>query len=176
MLKPMQTKMAGGALRAVVVATVTLGALALTQPAAASSATAVDAHRGGGIGRGGGAVCRDTGLAAAAEALNMTTDELSTQLWGGKTLADLATAAGVDLEEVQAAVNEACVAAQKTAIEQAVTDGDLTREHADWLLEGLEKGFWGQANGGFGFGRGGHEFRVRPDSQTTPTTPTGTNS
>jgi hypothetical protein len=106
---------------------------------------------GRGFGRGiGGQV----GLEAAAEALNMDVDELSTQLWGGKTLADLAEEAGVDLQAVQDAVNAALEAAKRDAIEQAVEDGNLTREHADWLLEGLDKGFLsGRGFGHFG-GRG----------------------
>jgi hypothetical protein len=110
-------------------------------------------HMGGrGFGRGMGG---EVGLEAAAEALGMTADELSTQLWGGKTLADLAEEAGVDLQEVQDAVNAALEAAKRDAIEQAVEAGDLSREHADWLLEGLDNGYWGgRGFGGFG-GRGG---------------------
>lgn len=89
------------------------------------------------------------GLEAAAEALGMTAEELSTQLWGGKTLAELAEAAGVDLQDVRDAVNAALEAAQREAIEQAVEDGTITREHADWLLQGLDNGYLG----GHGFGR-----------------------
>lgn len=101
--------------------------------------------RGHGLGRGmlGGAQ-----LEAIAEELGMTADELSTQLWGGKTLADLAEQAGVELEDLQAAASAAQEAATREAIEQAVEDGELTREHADWLLEGLDNGYWG----GRGFG------------------------
>jgi hypothetical protein len=87
----------------------------------------------------------------------MTADELSAQLWGGETLANLADEAGVDLQAVQDAVTEACEQATRDAIEQAVTDGTITRAHADWLLEGLEQGFWGGGRGfGLGIGRGGH--------------------
>lgn len=110
---------------------------------------------GRGFGRGFGG---QVGLEAAAEALGMTADELSTQLWGGKTLADLADEKGVELQDVQDAVNAAHEAAMRDAIEQAVEDGDLSREHADWLLEGLDNGYWGGGGfGGFGgcHGRGG---------------------
>jgi hypothetical protein len=102
------------------------------------------------------------GLEAIAEALGMTVDELSTQLWGGKTLADLAEEAGVDLQDVRDAVEAAQEAATRDAIEQAVEDGNLSREHADWLLEGLDNGFWGgHGFGGFGgcVGRGGFHGR-----------------
>lgn len=95
----------------------------------------------------------EVGMEAAAEVLGMTADELSTQLWGGKILADIAEEQGVDLADVQAAVESAIQAvretAQRSAIEQALEDGTITQENADWLLEGLEKGF---LNNGFGFG------------------------
>jgi hypothetical protein len=144
---------------------VVLGAIS---PASAHEAQAERAQFGarmaiaphGGFGRG---LCGEAGLAAAAEALDMTADELSTQLWGGKTLADLADAAGVELQTVRDAVDAACKQATRDAIEQAVTDGRLSREQADWLLEGLDKGYWGSGHGfgfgGRGFGRGGlHGF------------------
>ncbi|HSF82594.1 MAG TPA: hypothetical protein VLA49_15265 [Anaerolineales bacterium] len=120
---------------------------------------------GRGFGRGLGG---EVGLQAAAEALGMSVDELSTQLWGGKTLADLAEEKGLDLAELQATVKAAVQAERETAmratIEQALENGTITQEHADWLLEGLEKGF---LMGGFGFGPGfggrggfhGHGFK-----------------
>jgi uncharacterized membrane protein len=107
-----------------------------------------------GFGRG---VCGQAGLEAAAELLGMTTDELSTQLWGGRTLADLADKAGVDLQTLRDAVEAANQAAMETAmrdaIEQALEDGYITQEQADWLLQGLEQGFFPMGRG-FGFGHG----------------------
>jgi hypothetical protein len=95
-------------------------------------------------------------LEAAAKALGMTTDELSAELWGGKTLSDIAEEKGVDIVAVQAAVEAAQIAETKTAIEQAVTDGTMTRDKADWLIEGLDAGYWGAGvKGDFGFGMGG---------------------
>jgi len=108
--------------------------------------------RGGGFGFGGG-LCGQAGLEAAAEALGMTTDALSTQLWGGRTLADLADKASVDLQTVRDTVDAACQAATKDAIEQAVEDGYLSQGQADWMLEGLGQGFFPMGRG-FGFGRG----------------------
>ncbi len=100
-------------------------------------------------------------LDAAAKALGMTSAELSAQLWGGKTLSDIAAAKGVDIATVQAAVQAAEVAETKTAIQQAVTAGTITQAKADWLIQGLTAGYWGPgAQGGdfgFGFGEpGGH--------------------
>jgi len=107
-----------------------------------------------GFGRGIGG---QAGLEAAAELLGMTADELSTQLWGGRTLADLADKAGVDLQTlrdaVEAANQAAMEAAVRDAIEQALENGYITQEQADWLLQGLEQGFLPMGRG-FGFGHG----------------------
>ena len=120
--------------------------------------------RGGFLGRSGfrgfamgKSTTGQTGLDAAAEALGMTADELSLQLWGGRTLADLAEAAGVDLQEVQDAVEAARQAAMRDAIEQAVEDGNLTREQADWILQGIDSGYALRDGfmGGFGGRSGG---------------------
>lgn len=107
---------------------------------------------GRGFGRGlGGQV----GLEAAAGALGMTTEELSAELWAGRNLADIADEQGVDLVELQATVQAAVQAeresAMREAIDQAVQDGTITQDNADWLLEGLDKGFIP----GLGFGHGG---------------------
>jgi len=60
----------------------------------------------------------------------------------------------------------------KDAIQQAVEDGRMTQEQADWLLEGLEKGYFPMGRGfGRGFGRGlGRSFGC-PGWGTTPSTP-----
>ncbi len=95
---------------------------------------------------------------AAAEALGLTPEELFAELHAGKSLAEVAEAQGVDLEAVHEAMKAARVEAMKQAIEQAVEEGRLTQEQADWLLEGLELGFlprrWGfrrGVRGRFGF-------------------------
>ena len=120
-------------------------------------------HGGGPGGRGLGL----EGLQIAAEALNMTTDELITALRSGKTLEEIATEAGVDLQDVRDAIQEAQATQMRERIQQAVDAGTITQEHADWLLEGLEKGFI-DGPGGFGFGHG-FKFGPRPDQ--TPATP-----
>lgn len=129
-----------------------LAAPALAAPSAAANA-APDLHGGRGI-------CGEAGLAAAADALGLTVEDLQTQFRAGENLADLADEAGVEAADVLAAIDAACVQSTRDAIEQAVTDGDLSRAHADWLLGGLDNGYWGPgSNGGPGFGfgpRGGH--------------------
>jgi hypothetical protein len=94
-------------------------------------------------------------LDAAAKALGMTSDELSTALQGGKTLKQIATEKNVDIATVQAAIQAAHVAELRDRIAQAVTDGTITQANADWLNEGLDKGYIG-VPGAFGFGGGHH--------------------
>ncbi|MBC7236671.1 MAG: hypothetical protein H5T69_12600 [Chloroflexi bacterium] len=105
---------------------------------------------------------RANGLDAAAKALGMTTEQLELQLWGGRTLAELAEKAGVDLQDVRNAVEAARQEAMRQAIEQAVENGRLTREQADWMLQGIEQGYVpggrgipGGCGGFRGPGRGG---------------------
>ena len=94
---------------------------------------------------------------AAAEALGLTPNELFAELHDeGKTLAEIAEEKGVDMAAVQDALNASRAEAQRQAIQQAVEDGNLSQEQADWLLEGLEKGFH-PGGRGMGFG-GGHMF------------------
>jgi hypothetical protein len=120
-------------------------------PVAPTTQTAPPAAPPEGMGSRG--LHSEAALAAAAKALGMTTDELSAELWGGKTLADIAEAQGVDIATVKTAVEAAQVEETKTAIAQAVTDETMTQEKADWLLEGLDAGYWGPGiEGGFGMG------------------------
>ena len=158
-----------------------LGAFAYYRTAAAADSRAAMLH-GGGPGGGFG----QAGLEAAAKALGMTVDDLTSRLRAGDTLADLAQEKGVDLQTVQDAVKAANVAAAKAAIEQAVTDGNMTRDKADWLLQGLDKGYWGPGADGFGFGMRGprgfggfggpHDFGPRPGQGDRNAQPTATPS
>jgi hypothetical protein len=93
-------------------------------------------------------------LEAAAGVLGLTTDELSTQIQNGKTLEDLAAQAGVDVQAVNDAISVAHNESMRQWIEQGVTDGSLSQEKADWLREGLDKGFLDGPGFGFRFGPG----------------------
>jgi uncharacterized protein (DUF433 family) len=90
-------------------------------------------------------------LEAAAKALDMTTDELTAALQSGKTLEQVATDQGVEIDDVRAAIQAVHAAELRERIAQAVEDGTITQENADWLLEGLDKGFIG-VPGAFGLG------------------------
>jgi uncharacterized protein (DUF433 family) len=78
---------------------------------------------------------------AVADTLGLTPDELFAELHDGKTLTEIADDQGVEMEEIREALEEARIEAKKQAIEQAVEDGRMSREQADWLIEGLEEGF-----------------------------------
>jgi hypothetical protein len=132
----------------------------------AQSSPSLELH-GGGPGGGRGLGLEE--LQITADALNMTTDELITALRSGKTLEELASEAGVDLQEVQDTIQAARATEMRDRIQQALDAGTITQEHANWLLEGLDKGFIG---GPGGFGLGGHRgpgFDLNPNQ--APTTP-----
>jgi hypothetical protein len=102
---------------------------------------------------------------AAAKALGLSPEQLFTELHSGKTLSDLATEKGVDLQAVQDAMEATRKEAMQQAIEQAVTDGKITRAQADWMLQGLENGWMGGPGfRGHGFGPGG----LNPEDQGQP--------
>lgn len=92
-------------------------------------------------------------LEAAAKVLGLTADELQSALEAGKSLETLAADAGVDFQDVQDALAAVRREELRTQIESGVTDGTISQEKADWLLEGLDQGFLDEP--GFGLGRGG---------------------
>jgi hypothetical protein len=154
------------------VALVVIGAFSAVGAANAyaQSPLSTQLHGGGPGGRGLGL----EGLQVVAEALNMTTDELINALRSGKTLEELATEAGVDLQDIQDALQAERATTMRERIQQALDDGTITQEHADWLLEGLEKGFIG---GEGSFGLGGHHGRGLfgpPPAQAPTAEPTQT--
>jgi hypothetical protein len=71
-------------------------------------------------------------------------------------LEELAEEAGVDFDELKESLQANWAEAFKAKIEEAVKNGDLTDEHADWLTEGLEKGFLGKGAWFGGRGKMGH--------------------
>ena len=147
------------------VALLVVGVIGARNAYAQNSSSTLLHGRGPGGGRGLGLV----ELQAAAKALDMTTDELITALQSGKTLEEIATGEGVDLQDVQDAIQAAHEDELRTRIEQAVSDGTMTQEKADWLLEGLEKGFLDGPGFGFGFGPHGPGPDQTPSTQPTQT-------
>jgi hypothetical protein len=148
--------MAGGVTAVVILAVVVGGALFAATSASAQETEPTPGPRSdeGGWGMFGWAGRSWTMFDTIAEALGLTPNELFTESHDeGKTLSEIAEEQGVDLETVQDAVKASRTEAQREAIQQAVEDGKLSQDQADWLLEGLDQGFF---PGGRGMGRGGH--------------------
>jgi hypothetical protein len=78
---------------------------------------------------------------AIAKALKLTPTQLFEQLHGGKTLAEIATAQGVEMTAVQEAMQAARQTKARDAIQKAQESGKITKERADWMLKGLENGW-----------------------------------
>ena len=115
--------------------------------------------------RGFGGRGLDSGaLEAIADVLDMSTDDLSAALEDGQPLAELAEEAGVDMQEIFDAMSALREEAMRERIAQAVEDGTMTQEQADWMLEGLDKGFFFNRGG---IGRGGGKFQ-KPEGFAAP--------
>ncbi len=118
---------------------------------------------------------------AVAKALNLTPTQLFEQLHSGKTLQEIAQAQGVEWQKVIDAMNAGRIQAMKDWIAQAVADGKITQAQADWMLEGIEKGYMPMARGGFGkfggpgrgHGRGGWYIPSLPATPDTTSSSSG---
>ena len=105
----------------------------ITQAQADEVASTLAEARPEGFGRGGHGGGR-VDLAAAAEALGLTEDELRTQTQAGSTLAEIAESQGV----AEADLVDALVAAAEARLAEAVTAGRLTQAEADARAGDLE--------------------------------------
>jgi len=151
----------GGLLAALLV----VGVIGATGAFAQSSPTRIFHGGGPGGGRGGHGLGQ-VELDAAAKVLGMTSADLSTALQSRKTLEQVATDKGVDIQKVKDAIQAAHATEMRDRIKQAVTDGTITQANADWLLEGLDKGYIG-VPGAFGFGGPHGPDGDRPLAQPT---------
>jgi len=77
---------------------------------------------------------------AAAGALGLGADELAAHLDAGESLAEIAEAQGVPLEDVESAVQAALLSEARERLDAAVAAGSLTREQAEEILEELGDG------------------------------------
>ncbi len=103
-----------------------------------------------------------------AEALGMTTEELYAAQTAGQTVAEIATAQGVELVDVVAVV----VAPYAERLAQSVADGFLTQEQADAMLAAMTEHMTERFEtlgigygGGCGMGGGGR-FGTSDDTGT----------
>jgi hypothetical protein len=74
-------------------------------------------------------------LKAAADYLGLSREQLMSQLRGGKTLADVAKAQGKPVDGLEQAI----VAAAKAKLDKAVSQGRITSQQRDQLLQGLQQ-------------------------------------
>jgi len=139
---------------------------------------------GGGFGHGGrgfggfGHFGLVGDLSAAATYLGVTTDQLQTDLQGGKTLAQVATAQGKTTDGLVGAL----VAAAKAKLDAAVTAGRLTAAQESTIVASLQQritdlvngtrpaiGTWqGGPSGGAPFGGPRHGFRFGQGPPSAP--------
>jgi hypothetical protein len=132
---------------------------------AQGSATVLANGRGGWGGRGSRSgvmqqdqlqledeLLHDEIISAFEVALGIPADELNARLDAGETLMQIVISTGLDFEAAQALIDE--VHAQVLA--QAVLDGIITQEQADWLITRLGgQAYMGGANGA------GNDFGMR---------------
>jgi len=96
------------------------------------------------------------GRKGIADLLGLSIEELREQLQDGKTIQELADEAGVDLEGFNAEMRAAREVHMQTRIEEALANGDIDQDQADWLMEGLEKGYLDGSIFGMGGRRAGN--------------------
>jgi len=101
--------------------------------------------RGQGRGMMGGQTgpLHTTMVSTFAEKLGMSVEDLNAALAEGKTMWQIASEQGLSSDEITTLMQEA----RGAALEQAVADGALTQEQADWMQEHMQQR---GAGGGYG--------------------------
>jgi hypothetical protein len=158
----------GWLLGALVIAALAVGVYGTTTALADNGVPPLPFGGRGPGGPHGGHMLDGAALEAVAGVLGISTDNLSAALESGKTLQELADEAGVDQQEIRDALNAVREESLRERIAQALEDGSITQEHADWLLEGLDNGFLNGPGFGFGHGFGGDFERGAPPATPTP--------
>jgi hypothetical protein len=106
----------------------------------------------------------DEMIAAYAQKLGLTVEDLNTRLANGETMSQVALSQGLTAEQFTALM----VDARSQALDQAVKNGTLTQVQADWMKQ---RGA-GQMMGGRGMRGAGQGQGANPDcpylSQTQP--------
>jgi hypothetical protein len=95
---------------------------------------------------------------AVAQKLGITYAELTTAVQNGQTIAQIAAAKGVSLDDLKAAALEA----GKAALADLVQKGVLTQEQADWMVDRMDDMPMFNFNSGPGFGPGGCHGNGQP--------------
>lgn len=99
-------------------------------------------------------ILHDGMIAVYAQAMDLSVEDLNARLAAGETLAQIAAAQGLTVDEFWALKADA----RAKAVEQAVKDGTLTQAQADWMAQrgrrmgGGARGGQGQRGGNAGSG------------------------
>jgi hypothetical protein len=131
---------------------VTNGTITQQQADEVAQRLAEDGFGSSGHGHGHGRGGREIDLSAAAQALNLSDDELRDALSDGDTLAEVAEEQGVDVQTVV----DALVAAAQERLASAVQAGRLTQEEADEKAADLQERVTALVQEGGPLGRGHH--------------------
>ena len=127
----------------------------------------------GGMGAGnmnaGDGILHDYMIAAYAEELNIPVADLEARLDQGETMAQIAISTGLTFDQFRTLMIET----RSQAIDQAVADGTLTQQQADWMKQhGAGQMAGGQMGNGRGMRGGGQGQFTNPDcpynSQANP--------
>ncbi len=91
-----------------------------------------------------GGLMHDAMIALFAEKIGLSVEVLEEQLSEGQTMYEIATEAGLTLEDVTALMTEA----RDSALADAVAAGTITQEQADWMKTRMNGRFAGGQTGG----------------------------
>jgi hypothetical protein len=94
----------------------------------------------------------DEMVAAMAEKLGMSAEELDARIDKGETMVQVATSKGFTADEFFSMMSEA----RAQAVDQAVKDGKITQEQADWMKQHGPGQMGGGRGRGMGQGRNGN--------------------
>ena len=92
----------------------------------------------------------DAMIAVFAEKLGLSVDELNARLAKGETMAQIASAQGLTVDQFRTLMTDA----RSQAIDQAVKDGTLTQAQADWMKQRGGGQMMGGGRGMRGSGQG----------------------
>jgi len=100
--------------------------------------------RSGMMGQSGSGLLHDYMIAGFADAFGISVEDLQARIDAGETMHDVALSLGY----TQESFTELMVTVRTDAINQALADGVITQEQADWMLSRLAQ----RAEAGFGTG------------------------
>jgi hypothetical protein len=105
------------------------------------------------LGNAWGRVCSGAGVVSDAitNLLGMSQEQIYTERSAGKTLSDIAKEKGVTDQQLI----DAMLAGQQEVIDQALADGNITQDQADWMLERMKTNAPFMLSNPFGPGRMG---------------------